>query len=241
MYWNFIIHQIFPEFLQPFRNLRIVRTQRVTPCYRDFLFVGFWDLVGLDFIRLPWSIISRSWHLLWRGVTVNPIFSFSNLNLTYCGRRGWSRWRRMTLLFHTCPWSWWRCRGRTWQAWNHDRHEVFRISNYPNPVFNEMWFLTIDPFVGIPAFIAKLSEWQYCWHVIEDLHCQEYPIFDIHNCLFMSCVCTSPLAVMTIVGLHDFVKISISELLKSFLLIICMDAPESTTNSLSSGFNVDAG
>ena len=56
-----------------------------------------------------------------------------------------------------------------------------------------------------------------------------------------SCVCTSPLAVMTIEGLHDFVKVSISALLKSFLLIMCIDAPESTTNSLSSGFNVDAG
>ena len=56
-----------------------------------------------------------------------------------------------------------------------------------------------------------------------------------------SCVCTSPLAVMTIVGLHDFVKVSISALLRSFLLIMCIDAPESTTNSLSSGFNVDAG
>ena len=40
----------------------------------------------------------------------------------------------------------------------HNRNEVFRIANYPNPVFNEMWFLTIDPFVGIPVFIAKLSE-----------------------------------------------------------------------------------
>ena len=29
---------------------------------------------------------------------------------------------------------------------------------YSNPVFNEMWFLTIEPFVGIPVFIAKLSE-----------------------------------------------------------------------------------
>ena len=43
------------------------------------------------------------------------------------------------------------------------------------------------------------------------------------------------------VGLHDFVKVSTSALLKSFLLIMCIDAPESTTNSLSSGFNVDAG
>ena len=56
-----------------------------------------------------------------------------------------------------------------------------------------------------------------------------------------SCVCTSPLAVMTIVGLHDFVKVSISASLKSFLLIICIDAPESTTNSRSSGLRVDAG
>ena len=31
-----------------------------------------------------------------------------------------------------------------------------------------------------------------------------------------SCVCTSPLAVVTVVGLHDFVKISISASFKSF-------------------------
>ena len=56
-----------------------------------------------------------------------------------------------------------------------------------------------------------------------------------------SCVCTSPLAVMTIVGLHDFVKVYISASLKSFfLLIMCIDAPESTTNSRSSGLRVDA-
>ena len=48
-----------------------------------------------------------------------------------------------------------------------------------------MWFLTIDPFVGIPVFIAKLSERQYCWRVIEDLQSQEYiQLFDLHNCLF---------------------------------------------------------
>ena len=46
---------------------------------------------------------------------------------------------------------------------------------------------------------------------------------------------------MTIVGLHDFVKVSISASLKSFLLIMCIDAPESTTNSRSSNLTVDAG
>ena len=44
------------------------------------------------------------------------------------------------------------------QAWNHNRNEVLRVGGNPNSVFNEMWFLTIDPFVGIPVFIAKLSE-----------------------------------------------------------------------------------
>ena len=49
------------------------------------------------------------------------------------------------------------------------------------------------------------------------------------------------IAVMTIVGLHDFVKVSISASLKSFLLIMRIDAPESTTNSRSSGLRFDAG
>ena len=44
---------------------------------------------------------------------------------------------------------------------------------------------------------------------------------------------------MTIVGLHDFVKVSISAEFKSVLLIMCIDAPESTTNSLSYVFIVD--
>ena len=102
-----------------------------------------------------------------------------------------------------------------------------------------MWFLTIDPFVGIPVFVAKLSERQYCWRVIEDFHSQEYiQFFDIHNCLFMRLH-------FSIGGYdyrrtHDFVKVSISALLKSFLLIVCTDAPESTTNSQSSGLRFDA-
>ena len=211
--------------------------------YRGLFFIWVWYFVGLDFHRFHRSIINQFKHWHWRDVTVRCIFPFSNRNFTYCRWRrwGWRKWRRMTLLFHRCPWGWWRCRGRTWQACNHDRNEVFRIADSPNSVFNEMWFLTLDPFVWIPVFIAKLSERQYCWRVIEDLHCQEYiQLFDIHNCLFMR-LHTSPLAVMTIVRLHDFVKVSISAWLKSFLLIMCIDGPESTTNSLYSGFNVDAG
>ena len=96
-----------------------------------------------------------------------------------------------------------------------------------------MWFLTIDPFIGISVFIAKLSKRQYCWRVFEDFHSEEYiQLFDIHRCLFMRLH-------FSIGG--DFVKVSISASLKSFLLIICIDAPESTTNSRSSGLRFDAG
>ena len=149
-------------------------------------FIGFSIFIGLGFIRSPWSIINRIWPLHLRDV--NPIFSFSSLNFTYCKwrRRGWRRWWAMTLLSWRCPWSWWRSRRRTWQAWNHSRNDVLRVAWNPNPVLNEMWFLTIDPFIGIPIFIAKLSKRQYCWRVIVDFQSQEYiQFFDIHSSLFM--------------------------------------------------------
>ena len=56
------------------------------------------------------------------------------------------------------------------------------------------------------------------------------------NCLTYivasSLVCTSPSAVITVVGLLDVLMVSNSAELRSFLLTICMFAPESTTNSL---------
>ena len=55
-----------------------------------------------------------------------------------------------------------------------------------------------------------------------------------------SLVCTSPLAVITVVGLLDVLMVSNSAELRSFLLTICKLAPESITNSLSSSSFVDA-
>ena len=63
------------------------------------------------------------------------------------------------------------------------------------------------------------------------------------NCLTYtvasSLVCTSPLAVTTVVGLLDILMVSNSAELRSLLLFICILAPESTTNSLSSGTFVE--
>ena len=56
-----------------------------------------------------------------------------------------------------------------------------------------------------------------------------------------SLVCTSPLAVITVVGFLDILMVSKNSAeLRSFLLTMCILAPESTTNSLSSGSFVDA-
>ena len=49
------------------------------------------------------------------------------------------------------------------------------------------------------------------------------------------CVCTSPFAVNTTVGVLDLLTVHNWSELKSFWLIVCVDAPESTTNSHPSG------
>ena len=48
-----------------------------------------------------------------------------------------------------------------------------------------------------------------------------------------SFVCTSPFAVMTLVGFLHTRTVSSSAAFKSFLLSMCMEAQESTTNSVS--------
>ena len=55
-----------------------------------------------------------------------------------------------------------------------------------------------------------------------------------------SFVSTSPSTVTTVVGFFDILTVSNAALLRSFLLTMCMLAPESATNSLFSGLLVDA-
>ena len=40
----------------------------------------------------------------------------------------------------------------------HYRNEVLCVALYPNTIFNEMWFLTVDPLIRVSVFIAKLSK-----------------------------------------------------------------------------------
>ena len=102
------------------------------------------------------------------GITFNSILSFSSLTITWCycrwRKRSWKKCRMMTLLSWKCPWSWHiRTARRTrWQAWSHDRNENPSYIVFES-VFNETWFLTVDPLMWVSMFIAKLCERQYCW------------------------------------------------------------------------------
>ena len=160
---NSVIHQIFPEFLQPLRD---VRTQRVSPFHRGFVFFGFGFLVGLDNNGSHRSIIRSTCELEtgtgWESIPLRSSLSrvSLSLNTVVVGEVdeleedvGW-------LLSWRCPRCWrMRTGGRTcWQAWNHDKNEALRVTLYSNTVFNMMWFLTVDPLISISIFIAKLSK-----------------------------------------------------------------------------------
>ena len=114
MYWNFIIHQIFAEFLQPLLDFK---TQRVAMFSLGFSFLGFlyfllaWSISGSP-DRSSTEIDSCTGEI---SLLLPPSRS-RNLNFTYCRRRrwGWGRWWGMTLPSRKCLWSWWRSRGWTW-------------------------------------------------------------------------------------------------------------------------------
>ena len=79
LYWNSIIHQIFPECLQPLRDLRI---QRVAQCYRGLLFI-FVMLLAWVLSGRP-DLSSTEVDTCTGEINVNSIFSFSSLNFTCC-------------------------------------------------------------------------------------------------------------------------------------------------------------
>ena len=153
MFRNFIIHQIFSEFLQPLRDLWIKRVspflqQRVFPDLSVVLFFfGFesfflaWSTSGLpDLSSTVVDTVTGEASLFY------SILSFSSPSITYCRwwRRAWRRCGTMTLLSWKCPWSW-RTRSWTricWQAWNHNRNDVLRVALYPNPVLK--WDVVFD-------------------------------------------------------------------------------------------------
>ena len=80
VYWNFIIHQNFPEFLQPLRDLRI---QRVAQFYRGFLFYlvfGFYWLgfhqVALIYHQQKLTLVLERCHYQFHLLVLDSEFHF---------------------------------------------------------------------------------------------------------------------------------------------------------------------
>ena len=78
--------------------------------------------------------------------------------------------------------------------------------------------LPSDRTAGVSSSNCTVTNWSRSW---------------TYTCASSS-VCTSPFAVTTVVGVLDLRKVSISSELESFLLSMCLEAPESTTHIRSS-------
>ena len=110
----------------------------------------------------------------------------------------------------------------------------YRLSEFR--LFNEMWFLTIDPFIRIPVFIAKLSERQHCRRAFEDFHSQEYIPNSLTYTIASSCVLHFS------IGGYDYRKTTRFRqgIHFSIIQVLFADHMQSTTNSRSSSLRVDA-
>ena len=125
------------------------------------LHLGFWIFGWLGQRVAPFFPFNMwTWHRCWMGIYPTQIFPCSSLTVAWhsCGwwsRRAWGRCRMINLLSWRCHWGWrMRTGGRTrWKAWNHDRNEVLSVALYSNTIFNEMWFLTVDPLIWVSMFI----------------------------------------------------------------------------------------
>ena len=151
-------------------------------------------------------------------------------------------------------WIWWcfrftgrtwltlcsRCRSRAaagiwWQSWYDKRYEVVHCTSNCIPIFGQTrCFLRFTTHMNIRVQ-SKVSQ------AIELLAFSS--ICTVTNrSRFSTCtcgssfVCTFPFAVTTVVVFLVLLKVSSSSELKSFLLSVCIEAPESSTNIRSAVF-----
>ena len=166
---------------------------------------GFGFLVGLGNGSLrSFRSTCSLWHRYWRRIHPTQIFPCSSLTVAWhsCGwwsRRTWGRRRMIILLFWKSHGCWtirtgWRI---CWQAWIHDRNEVLCVALHHNTVFNEMLFFW--PLILVHSYSFRATKTVGVSSRIS--MSRKCPIL----------CCSSPLVVMTIVGLYDVVKVSIQQ------------------------------
>ena len=103
-----------------------------------------------------------------------------------------------------------------------------------------MWFLATRPVITVPKLFAEFSPSERTAGVFSRSITVTNKCNSRTKTVASSFSSTSLLALITMVGFFDILKVSNSALSRSFLLTMCKLAPGSTTNSLSSGFVVGA-
>ena len=141
---------------------------------------------------------------------------------------------------------WWRCwrskwrwsGGIRWKTRDNEWHVVRHVAIDSVAMFGEMWFLTTGPVVGIPMIFAELPKWKSCGCFLQEASLQwRSPIlWHVQWLLLLFAPRRWPSSPS-----WDSSTSSWSPIRQSWgLLTICTQAPQSTTNSLSSSSFVDA-
>ena len=145
MSWNTFIHKILRKFFWPFWQI----TQRVTP-YPLVVFIFIWVSVFFWFTRRVSSYslnATRTLTSCWCGMQCR----------NYCFLRYWCR-------RCGCCWAWGACR---------QTRDNESVPCSPSAIFDELWFLTTGPLVGISVIFAEFSEWENGRCIFEKLYCHE--------------------------------------------------------------------
>ena len=135
LFRNFIIHLIFPEFLQPFRNLRI---QRVAPFYRSLHFIWFLDFihrVSLIYHQQELTRALEKCHFQFDLLVLE-----SEFHLLQVKKTSWKKMMRNNFLVLKVSLKLMKIERTNLTSLEHNMNEVLRVAWNPNPVFTEKWF-----------------------------------------------------------------------------------------------------
>ena len=86
--------------------------------------------------------------------------------------------------------------------------DVEELVDKPRTTNDTMLFLTADPVVCVPMVLEELPERKNCWSFFKKHNCHEKRSNSLTYTVASSLVCTSPLAVITVVGHLDVLMVS---------------------------------
>ena len=142
--WQFCVHQMFFEFLQPLRKIcqGVVRIHPVIPLVSSVLVFWGW------FAPVSWSSISslRSDTLsLEDELEAGRMLSPAAISTSLLNESSLMAMLKTKALPESAD-----------NPWNDKRYEVVRLADSTPPIFGQPWLLTADPLTRVSVVFAKL-------------------------------------------------------------------------------------